>query len=293
MIRILHLYHDLMNMYGDWANAAILGRELVARGNEACVTERSVGDDVDFDAFDFVFIGSGTERSQRACMRDLKRHAEALIKRIEAGMPVLATGNSHELFGRAITAAEGERYETLGLLAFETAQQHSRVTGDCVCGSPLVNEKLIGFINRAGYGQFGQEGAIERPFLTELGPGASDELRAEGIIYKNLLGTYMTGPVLVRNPPLLRYFADKLVGPKDSTTVDDSSRTVDISSRAVDIGSRTVDIGSRAVDISSRAVDISDQPSSPCNRREDPFFGFQEAAYRMALAELAARIGKR
>jgi len=92
-------------------------------------------------------------------------------------------------------------------LDFETVQLNTRVSGDCVCTASFLKDKLIGFINRAGGNQ---KGDTERPFFIEPGEGASYAACAEGIRYKNLLGTYMTGPVLVRNPPLLRYFADIL-----------------------------------------------------------------------------------
>ena len=206
-IRVLHLYHDLMNLYGDWANVAILVRTLAALGPGAVTDYKSVDDEIGFDSYDFVFIGSGTERSQRACMRDLERHAEYLNRQIEAGLHILATGNSHELFGRAITDASGKRFKTLGLLDFETVQQDSRVTGDCVYRASFLPGGLIGFINRAGGGQ---QGSVERPFRLEMGPGADGKENKEGIIYQNLLGTYMTGPVLVRNPPLLRHIVSLL-----------------------------------------------------------------------------------
>ena len=258
-VKILHLYKDLMNLYGDWANPAILARELEARGYAAKIDCVSVGDRMDFGAYDFIYIGSGTERSLNACLRDLKRCSDALLGCIEDGARVLATGNSHELFGRAVTEADGKRFETLGLLDFETRRQDTRVTGDCVVKADFLQDKLVGFINRAGGGQ---EGGVERPFLAELGPdagktpdavetpgagkkpGAGETPGAEGIKYKNLLGTYMTGPVLVRNPPLLKYIADQLRP-----------------------GSERVQAGG------------------------DPLFGYQEAAYRMALSELSARIG--
>ena len=206
-IRALHLYHDLMNLYGDWANTAVLAREVASRGYEAVIDRKSVGDDVDFEAYDFAYIGSGTERSQRAMMRDLSRHKTALISRIEDGFHLLATGNAHELFGRAVTDKDGGRYEALGLLDFETVQLHSRITGDCVCKATFLPEQLIGFVNRAGGSQNGE---IDRPFLHEMGPCAKGGSHGEGIQYKNVLGTYMTGPILMRNPPLLSYFADRL-----------------------------------------------------------------------------------
>ena len=207
-INILHLYHDLMNLYGDRANAVVLERELVSRGCEVKLDKRSVGDDIDFTDHDFIYIGSGTERSLLACIRDIKKYKEAFLGKIEVGVPVLATGNSHELFGQLVTDRENNCHKMLGLLGFETIQSSTRITGDCVCKASFIEDKLIGFINRAGGSQ---QGDIERPFYIEPGEGASYKASAEGIRYKNLLGTYMTGPVLVRNPPFLVYIADLII----------------------------------------------------------------------------------
>ena len=208
-IKILHLYYDLMNLYGDWANLAALSHEVNMRGCRAEVLKRSVGDDIDFDACDFVYIGSGTERSLIACMRDLDRYKDVLIERIDSGMAVLATGNSHELFGQAVIDSSGKRHEMTGLLDFKTMQLNSRVTGDCTCRANFLEDKLVGFINRAGGNQ---KGDLKRPFYIEPGEGAGYKAGEEGIKYKNLLGTYMTGPILMRNPPLLKFITDVLTG---------------------------------------------------------------------------------
>jgi len=211
-IKLLHMYHDLMNLYGDWANMAVLECALITHGFEVVLDKKSIGDEFSFDTYDFIYIGSGTERSQIACMRDLEKYKSSFIERIEAGVPVLATGNSHELFGKAITDADGNHHQTLGLLDFETTQQNTRVTGDCVCTASFIQDKLIGFINRAGGSQ---QGDVERPFLVKPGEGAGFTACPEGIRYKNLLGTYLTGPVLVRNPPLLKCYTNILIGKTD------------------------------------------------------------------------------
>jgi len=208
MIKILHMYHDLMNLYGDWANAVVLEHEFTSRGFDIALVKKSVDDDIIFNEYDIVVIGSGTERSQIACMKDLIKYKEAFFKCINIGTPVLATGNSHELFGVAVTDLNGVRHEMLGLLDFETTQHHTRVTGDCICNATFLNDKLIGFVNRAGGGQTGN---LDRPFYIEPGKGANYNACFEGIKYKNLLGTYMTGPVLVRNPPLLYYFTNVIL----------------------------------------------------------------------------------
>jgi len=249
--RILHLYHDLMNLYGDWANAAVLARELACRGYAASVEKKSVGDDVDFSAYDFVYIGSGTERSQRACYSHMGRYKDEIIARIRDGLFFLATGISHELFGVSILDADDQLHLTLGLLDLATLRTDARVTSDCLARARFMDAKVVGFINRPGGTQVGN---IERPFLNDLGPGETELSNAEGIMYKNLLGTYLTGPLLVRNPPLLQYLADALTGEPEALP------------GAASRGSRI-----------------------PGSRRADPFFEFQEAAYNMALAELSAR----
>jgi len=208
MIKLLHLYHDLMNLYGDWANVAALEKELASHGHEVSVDKKSVGDDISFHEYSFIYIGSGTERSQLACMRDLMQYKNALIERIDAGIPMLATGNSHELFGNAVTDSNGKRHEMLGLLDFETIRLNTRITGDCFFRAAFLDDKLIGFINRAGGSQ---KGDVERPFSIEPREGASFDACEEGIEYKNLLGTYLTGPLLVRNPSFLQFFRNKIV----------------------------------------------------------------------------------
>ena len=247
--RILHMYYDLMSLYGDWANPVVLARELSARGAAAVVDKRSVGDEMDISSYHFIYIGSGTEKSQLACMRDLLRFKDIFIDQINAGIPVLASGNSHELFGRVVTDRNAKSHKMLDLLGFETVQSNTRVTGDCMCTATFLDDKLIGFINRAG-GK--QEGDIERPFFIEPGEGANYAACHEGIRYKNLLGTYMTGPVLVRNPPLLRYFADVIMGGMGSL-FNNSGKS---------------DEGFDRVSI------------------DDPFFEYQERAYIAALTAL-------
>ncbi|MCL2366088.1 MAG: glutamine amidotransferase [Oscillospiraceae bacterium] len=257
MIKILHLYHDLMNLYGDRANAEVLTLALRARGLASIIEKKSVGDDIDIGAYDFLYIGSGTERSVHACLRDIVQYKDTLVERIENGMNILATGNAHEIFGYAIIDADAKRHDALGVLDFETVQGSARVTGDCVGATDFLQDQLIGFINRAS---IGQTGTTHRPFAYALGPGANDASKTEGIRYKNLLGTYMTGPILVRNPPLLRYFTDKLTEGREAEAV-------------IRFGSNDIDEGES-------------------DTYGHSFFTFQEDAYQKALKELLARIEK-
>ena len=259
-VRILHLYPDLMNLYGERANVTVLALKLQSLGCVTQIEQKSIGDEIDFDTYDFVYIGSGTERSQRAMMMDINRFKHAFLKRIEAGLHVLATGNSHELFGKAVTASNGERHEVLGFLDFETTQAHSRITGDCICETDLFPGKLIGFINRAGGGQ---KGEIPRPFTHKTGPQSMSASNTEGIRHKNLLGTYITGPILIRNPHLLTHIANELIKTKQGD-------------------------GSSAPQTSKEQNSGTTAPP-PQNPNWTTFTNHQTKAYKSALTELESR----
>jgi len=272
MIKILHLYHDLLNLYGDYANAEVLALALMGQGYETVIEKKSVGDDISLDGYDFVYIGSGTERSLIACISDIVSIKKELIDAIESGVPMLASGNSHELFGRSIIDKGNARHECLGLFDFETVQGDGRVTGDCVCKSLIIENRIIGFINRASVGQ---QGEIARPFIMEIGTGSADGMSIEGVHYNNLLGTYITGPILVRNPALLRYFADMTI--RFAQSKPDGNSIINVKSEPELL---TRDIGLAEPELSDEA------------KRARRFFAYQEEAYKRTLKELLARAEK-
>ena len=54
-MKILHLYHDLMNLYGDYANVSALCRMLELNNIEFSLDKKSLGDEVDFSEYDFIY----------------------------------------------------------------------------------------------------------------------------------------------------------------------------------------------------------------------------------------------
>ena len=78
-MKIMHLYYDIMNLYGDYGNVSVLERVLTQSGADCEVVKKSLGDSVDFAEYDFVFIGSGTERNQKLMLDDFKKHKEAAL----------------------------------------------------------------------------------------------------------------------------------------------------------------------------------------------------------------------
>ena len=100
-IQLLHLYPDLMNLYGEYANAAALRRSLERQGAEVVVRTGTLYEDIDFSDADFIYMGAGTESAQLVALEDLRRYTDAVGAALARGTVVLATGNAMELFPTA------------------------------------------------------------------------------------------------------------------------------------------------------------------------------------------------
>ena len=207
-MKILHLYHDLMNLYGDYANISALCRMLELNGIEFSLDKKSLGDEVELSEYDLIYIGSGSEENMKLALEDLREKRDALAQYIEDEKFLLLTGNSFEMLGEKITSFLGE-FEGLGLFPFTvTEQNRTRTTDDSVVSFPEADMTLVGFINKCSE----IEGITSPLFNVEMGLANGKGQKTEGIRYKNLFGTHLTGPLFVKNPLFLKYFAEKLTG---------------------------------------------------------------------------------
>ena len=208
-MKILHLYHDIMNLYGDYANITAMRKLAVHNGVDVTVDKRSLGDEVTLGDYDFIFIGSGTERNMKVVLEDMRRYKGAFADCIGSGKVILMTGNAFEMLGRRITDADGKEYEGLGLLNLETTEQNrSRLVGDVVFDAPFLNSPIVGFINKCSE----IRGCKEPLFTVGMGLGNADGDKGEGVRMNNLFCTHVTGPVLVKNPHFLTYLYTLITG---------------------------------------------------------------------------------
>ena len=99
-LKILHFYPDLMSLYGSYANVSILKRTLEEMGNTVTVERVELGGDADLTHADFVYMGAGTERAQKAALLYFSKLGDAVKAAADAGVTMLFAGNSMELLGK-------------------------------------------------------------------------------------------------------------------------------------------------------------------------------------------------
>lgn len=212
-MRILHLFDDIMNLYGEYANVRILERYLADLGYSVHVDTLGLYEEKDIAGYDFYFMGAGTERKQKLALAELQKYAEVLKNEYENGKVMLFTGNSFELLGKRLTDAQGTVYECLQLFDFETVESDRRIVGDCLGNSSLFDDAVIGFMNKCS-----KTTGITSPLFTlQMGFGNEQNKGAEGICTKNFFGTHLTGPILIKNPAMLCEIAKRLVGKLDKS----------------------------------------------------------------------------
>ena len=201
-LKIVHFYPDLMNLYGSYANVAVLKRYLEELGNTVTVEAVVPGEAADLSGADFLFMGAGTERRQKAALADFVRYAEAVKTLAKDGTSMLFAGTAMELLGKTITAADGTVCEGIGLGSFTSVQGRQRFVEDVYGTTDLYGQPMVGFMNKCSIIE-----GVETPLLTalDMGFGNSGEKTPEGFRFQNVLASELTGPILVKNPRMLEH----------------------------------------------------------------------------------------
>lgn len=202
-LRITHLYPAEMNLYGDTGNVEILRNRCRWRGIPVEVTELNRGDEADLGGTDIAMIGGGSDRDQLAVQAELLRQAGALRAYIDSDGALLAICGGYQLLGRHYYLGD-ERIEGIAAIGAETRRAggpKDRLIGNVSVRAGIVGEPLYGFENHGGR-TFLDAG--ESPLGTSLveGAGNNGEDDHEGILHRNVVGTYLHGPVLSKNPQL-------------------------------------------------------------------------------------------
>ena len=197
-IRVGHLYPDYLNIYADRGNIAVLSRRAAWRGHELDVESVSIGDAVRPGAHDLLYVGGGQDREQALVAHDLTTKTEAVHEAAAGGAAVLAVCGGYQLLGRFYRDRDGAELPGIGLLPLVTVAGETRMIGDVLLDCEWVGRTLAGFENHAGRTLL-DDGAEPLGRVVH-GFGNDGTSGFEGCRAGRVIGTYLHGPLLPRNP---------------------------------------------------------------------------------------------
>jgi CobQ-like glutamine amidotransferase family enzyme len=207
-LRVCALYPELMNIYADRGNLAVLRARCEWRGLGFELASSSLGDRLDGAAHDLLYIGGGQDRDQAAVAEDMAAtKRDALHAARERGAVVLAVCGGYQLLGHSYQLGERE-LPGVGLVDLRTVREDGpRLIGNCAIESDLGGgpRTIAGFENHGGRTYLG---AGEQPLGRVLaGHGNNGKDGYEGVHSANVIGTYLHGPLLPKNV----WLADRLI----------------------------------------------------------------------------------
>ena len=204
------VFPDLLGTYGDGGNAVVLAQRLRWRGISAEITEVK-GDDPVPEGCTIYVLGGGEDAPQTLAARQLI-DSGALNRAVDGGAAVFAVCAGLQVVGRSFLGGDGRPHPGVGLLDCTTDRRApKRPVGELV----VEPDRSLGLPTMTGYENHGSL-TTPGPTATTIGTvvsGTGNGDGSEGIINGRVLGTYMHGPALARNPALADLLLTWAVGP--------------------------------------------------------------------------------
>jgi lipid II isoglutaminyl synthase (glutamine-hydrolysing) len=196
-----HLFPDYLNIYADRGNMAVLAQRAAWRGHELEVRALGPGDGVRRGEHDLYYVGGGQDREQELIAPALAAMGPGLQEAIEGGAAALAVCGGYQLLGRFYRDRSGDELLGAGVLPLHTIAGERRMIGDVLLEcelEPGEHRTLAGFENHAGRTVL--DAGAEPLGRVLAGFGNDGESGYEGCRAGRVLGTYLHGPLLPRNP---------------------------------------------------------------------------------------------
>ena len=192
-LKILYLYPDILELYGDYGNIQVLKYRLEKRGFKAIITPYTIGDKTpNFKDFDIVFAGGGADQEQSILAKDLIKYKNNIKEAIENKVFFLLICGAYQLFGKYYKDVDGNTIDGLDIFPYYTEainDRKKRCIGNIIIDVTLKGNKtkVIGFENHGG-----QTFDIDTPFGEVLfGNGNKFGDKNEGFFLENVIATYL------------------------------------------------------------------------------------------------------
>ena len=207
-LRVCALYPELMNIYADRGNIAVLRARCDWRDLGFELVSASLGEKLDPDGHDIYYMGGGQDRDQALVAREMAQSKRGpLHAAAERGAVLLAVCGGYQLLGHSYALGD-EELPGIGLVDLRTVREPGpRLIGNCAIEADLGSgpQVIAGFENHGGRTYLGPE---EQPLGTVLsGHGNNGRDGGEGVQRGTVIGTYLHGPLLPKNV----WLADRLI----------------------------------------------------------------------------------
>jgi CobQ-like glutamine amidotransferase family enzyme len=219
-VTIALVYPDLLSTYGDRGNGIVLQRRAEWRGIDAKTIVVRSHDNVPAGA-DIYLIGGGEDGSQTLAARALRADG-GLARAAACGAVIFGVCAGYQILGNSFCGADGKRVDGVGLLDIDSNRRAERAVGEVVASSShgLSIPLMSGFENHIGGTLLGNDASPLASVLAGIGNGNG----TEGAQCGRIIGTYLHGPVLARNPNLadllLSWVTKNELSPIDDAWID-------------------------------------------------------------------------
>lgn len=194
-----------MNIYGDHGNVLVLKKRLMWHGYEPQIIEYNPGDAFPDDV-DIILGGGGQDSGQDKIQLDLINIGQHIKRLADNNVPMLVICGMYQLFGKFFKTQDGKIIRGIGLFDSETIAGSDRMIGNITVQSEQFGD-VVGYENHSGQTYLG-DGATPLGQVTK-GSGNNGQDGTEGAIYKNVIGSYLHGSLLPKNPKIADWIIER------------------------------------------------------------------------------------
>ena len=204
-LKIAYLYPDILKSFCDKANIDVFIQRAKKRNVEVSLHEIYANERVQASKYDFYYIGGSNTQALDYTLSFLEKNKEELKIAAYSNVPILAINCGYQLFGNSYQLHNQTRKEGIKILDVDTITGKNLYYGAVVGVCPFLrNRTIVGFEN---HGMITHLKSGVAPFLIlRQGKGNNGCDKTEGARFNNVIGSYLTSPLLAQNPHLCDFF---------------------------------------------------------------------------------------